>query len=665
MSSTKYECAACGEPIMNDLIIKDALPYHSRCIKCMLKGCPISQSPDDLITIQPGLFFCMHHYTEYKLRNMQLPSNVTQKYKEVSLETLIEKTFEPPPVMKNSISFDNQTEIFLPTIELHFDEMIEHIDIEEFKKFIGDEFEIVNVERGSFIATIAWVAKEAWDFLTDEKCGEKIDKVSTAIKNIEKISDDIIKPAYEKIIKPGYENFVKPIGQSIINFFKKVKENAKSAFAKLKEKFSSKGQKYGTIMQPTIEKYPDPERIQAFINNNSNDILQMKNELSLNQYCALANQASNYLKKKNNNITKWFNIMKDKKKLNAEAEKHLGKIEKCPFEVVIINKYFTDYPLNKDYYTARSKYQIDEIEENYLYHGCYSNNELKRSEDFIMPSDRLYFKGYYATDSLFYAAFFGNEKFHPLDINEKAFVSVCKTFYNKDYEQLIFPLPDLTYQSILENDGVIEAIIGDTTNNFLPIDQRSQPNSGVFSKQYIFGNNNQLLHLYTVEVIRRDYYVLWKDANINKNDKKVIKLRNDISQDANLYIYNTTNDAIPVIRRKKANRFKIITDHDPILIQSLREIFEDKKLLVLVYTKDTSCFEIYNKMGGVLVTTSSKMVREFVKAGFDIQSLNQFIGKLEEKEHFVFENIDREQMSDFNQFIDKIPFDEHLAFKPK
>lgn len=175
-------CRACKNPIEDEnLIYYSGYSYHNYCIKCMkchiIADISTRKIKDDFVSITAGLFLCRKHYREYS-NSQKVSHDICNEYHKKNKENFVKELFNVP--FKNEeinidINDDSENEIithdiidesipvkrpfddFVPTMTIRFDKLPENIDYDELEKFIGPEFEIVSVTKGSALIKLAYL----------------------------------------------------------------------------------------------------------------------------------------------------------------------------------------------------------------------------------------------------------------------------------------------------------------------------------------------------------------------------------------------------------------------------------------------------------------------------------------------------------------------------
>lgn len=117
--------------------------------------------------------------------------------------------------------------------------------------------------------------------------------------------------------------------------------------------------------------------------------------------------------------------------------------------------------------------------------------------------------------------------------------------------------------------------------------------------------------------MRTDYFILWKDENIenNENTNYMKELSREIQ--VNIYFKRQLDDAINLINLKKLNRIKLITNGGAQLtgkklIEEARKIIKSN-FVCLVFASDIRHYEWVSQMENVLFTNNPVFFREFAR----------------------------------------------------
>lgn len=335
--------------------------------------------------------------------------------------------------------------------------------------------------------------------------------------------------------------------------------------------------------------------------------------------------------------------------INIIREKITNDFFSNYFELKIIRG-DTIYNFDDDliYHQSKSILSANDIEECFLYYGISTSDDSNTT--LLKQSDKFLFKGYYLTNNIFFGSFSGKNNFSPLKINELANVVICKVFYNKKYKQKMFPLPDLSPKSIMQNKGVITTYVGDQNQNYLPIDVESTLRLNVFAEEYIFNDVTQIIPLVKFQIIRKDYFILIKNNQVDKNIIPDITVKYQV----NAYFCNTDEDALKLIRRKKANRIMLITDQSSDFIHHAREIIRSH-FLCLIYSTTLQDLQWAKERDNILITNSSEMMTRYLSSEMKEDKIIRFIQELEEYHHESF-TINREEILRFPLFIDDLHY---------
>lgn len=306
--------------------------------------------------------------------------------------------------------------------------------------------------------------------------------------------------------------------------------------------------------------------------------------------------------------------------LFEEAEKQVRKdIESNPHEMVIIghtiiaNKYFDEY--NK----IKSKIPKDDLIEKFLYHGTrLANHQSIVRKHFSIPGqdkveqrdEGFYGRGIYANENMFYASMYANG--HELETNEKASVFCCSAIYNQKY---VLELTDLSQngspisEEIISNYGINHALVG-SSNNYLPIEYPDPDKNSIIAEEFVFPTKYQIVPICSFIVMNTNFYILWKDENIDNDENKEYMEELGKKIEVNVYFKKELNEAVDLIKLKKRNKIKLITNGGENLtgkklIKESRKIYQSN-FVCLVFARNSNHLDWVTKMENVLFTSNPK-----------------------------------------------------------
>lgn len=616
MKST-FICTACEKKIDKNAIFFEGYPYHRNCIRCSFnyETNNTGNIHSDFIQVVPGIFFCAPHYDEY-LRIQKLPTNILNIIKQKHLHTIIPSTFCAPPILGDAIVLDKPYEVFLPKVQYHFDKNINDVDFIKLQEFLGDDVRIVKAKSGSFIFDVILIP--LYEFIKE---GVKI-----AWKKIKQWAYDLIEKLTVKLLTNAGELIVgKIIGRPYISIPDEKKINdflSKPSFNSLKIQYEAREINLNSLMLQVVEMVRNehfPQRAKYFIN------LEQEYEKAKEQ------------------------IIEDNKM--------------CKYEIKVIDGYRKEDDANpQNYNKTANRFAYDEIKHIYLYHGNNLNGDIEnKSKILLNQSDKFLLNSFYLSDSIFYSCFSGKNKYGPLKINQGAHISYCKVLYNKYLLENIKVLKKNPRQ-IIQNKGAIVADIGDSNNNFLPIDTSQTNENNITCKEFIINDINQILPLYSFRVVRKDYYILWKSDRINEpinvNDLKAL---NDNLQ-VNIYGCKTDEEAIEIIQRKRSNRLKLIVDKESDLIRQAREIIGSKFLCFIFY--DSGIIdELEGDTENVIFSSNREVFVKFCREGNVTKNFyEKFSEELQKDEENEF-NINLDEIASFPHYEKEIQFNSNITIR--
>lgn len=150
--------------------------------------------------------------------------------------------------------------------------------------------------------------------------------------------------------------------------------------------------------------------------------------------------------------------------------------------------------------------------------------------------------------------------------------------------------------------------------------------------------------------MRSDYFILWKDENITNSENS--EYMKDLSKkiEVNVYFKSSVDEALNLIRLKKYNKIKLITNggHELTgkkLIQEARKII-GSNFLCFVFASNDRHLNWVLDMENVIFTTIPKVFKEFAELKMNMNDVLNFIRRLEESSHVNF-RINQEELLKF------------------
>lgn len=638
-----FACEACGKPIEKENpLFYSTNPYHKNCVKCMIckQTYNYSEELDDYVCVTPGLFFCRRHYNEYLICR-HLPQKVLEEYNKRNKQNFVKDLFNPnifseediqnhkeediyltSDILEDSVQIDKPYDDFVPTIELHFDKPLELVDIDEVEKIIGDDGCILDITEGSIFIKMTFL----------KKFGEKVSNVG-------------------QYIKQKFNNFV----------------------TKIKEKFNSSMGKVivGNLEENTPEKITnsDEKKINELYNRPSMNLLQNAEELNEMELDDIINQVIDEVSK--DKAKKNWKFILSQKEIYEKAEEQVRQdIRNNPFELIIIGQTIIANKFNNEY--EKIKIQISQknsIHETFLYHGSrLANHEKIVNKHFLMPgSDKMkqldpgyYGKGIYATDDVFYASLYGNS-YKILENNQKTSIVYCRAIYNKNK---VMELHDTSFMgkpiesSIVKEYGINHAYVGNS-KRFCPVDPKYKDQNDIFAQEFVFPNKYQIIPICSFMVMKADHLILWKDENIQNSENA--EYMRDLSKriEVNLYGKKSVEEAVEVVKLKKYNKIKLITNGGNQL--SGKKLIEESRKIIgsnfvcLVFARSTNHFEWVKNMENVLLTFNAEAFRKFAALKMNQKDVLDYIDYLEKLHGFKYK-INKESLLRFPLADKKIEY---------
>lgn len=341
-------CIACDKKIENNAVFFEGYPYHRKCICCPFhhETNITGNIESDFVQVVPGIFLCSKHYGDYRVIQ-HLPSNIVKKYKKKYLQTIIPRLFCPPPILGDAIVLDKPYDVFLPTVQYHFDKNINDVDFMQLQEFLGDDVKIINAKNGSTIFKVILIA----------------------------IKEFIIEGA--KII------------------WRKFKKWAYNTIEKLTEKLLTKagGLIIGNMVESPTISIPDENKIIDFLNRPEYNSLKIQLEAGVIDLNTMMLQVVEMVRNENfpQRAKYYINLGKEV----DDAENQIIENNKMSkYELKIINKISNTNANPQNYEKIVNRFAYDEIVQTYLYHGNNlngnlnddSNVYLKKSNKFLINS---------------------------------------------------------------------------------------------------------------------------------------------------------------------------------------------------------------------------------------------------------------------------------------
>ena len=322
------------------------------------------------------------------------------------------------------------------------------------------------------------------------------------------------------------------------------------------------------VEDPKFEN-PDLKKVNKALNKPSINQLQSAVEFNQKEIKEIQKKIVEKIQKNNNNQN--WKFVFSHADLYKELERQIREdIYNNPYELIIIgqtlitSKYFEEY--------GKIKCKLaEEALERFLYHGTLLINHSKIAHNhFYMPGQDkevklrdggYYGQGIYATDNIFYASMYANGC-SLLNINEKTYVICCRSIYNKNK---VHKLTDLSMygqkidEDIKNNHGINQALVGNK-NDYKPINENDIDQNEVWANEFVFPDKYQFIPCCSFTVMRKDYYILWKDENLDNNENSEYMKDLSKNMEVNVYGKKSVEEAVDIIRKKKYAAVKLITN---------------------------------------------------------------------------------------------------------
>ncbi|KAK8848010.1 hypothetical protein M9Y10_019062 [Tritrichomonas musculus] len=609
-------CIKCEQPTdENDRVYYSGYPYHKHCVKCMNceKVFDSTCKLQDFVCITKGLFLCRQHYNDYQ-SSQQLSVANSDEYHKQNKKNFVKEIFDSPllsteiinnmqgeddfitpNIIEDSIPINLPYDNFIPTVTLKFDLLPSEIDFSELEDLLGDEIVILGVEKGCTLLKIA--------FLQIKKLGKKaIDKVKNFVSDIK-------------------TKLKSTVGKSVI----------------------------GNLVDEPLINVPDNQKIQEEYNKPSLNLLQNTYELNEIELEDIKEEVlSNLHKEKTKKNWKFLFNHED---IFKQVEKQIREdIINNEFEMIIVAQTVIANRNIEKFETIKNNIPASRRKVAYLYHGTkldYHQSIVK--EHFKMPGQDemthfldsgFYGKGIYSTENLFYASMYANG-YCFLNFNQKTHVFCCLSVYDT---MNVGECLDMSHSgkkigpAITSSYGINHAIVGSSTG-FTPIKATDKEKNYLSAEEFVFPNKYQIIPVYSFTVMRKDHFILWKDDNIDNSENS--NYFKDLSKkmEVNVYSKNSVNDALNLIRKKKKNMFKLITNagkdlNGKDLIIEARKII-GSNFVCLVFASNIGHYQWIKEMENVLFTVAPSDFKRFCELNLNEKEVLEFVSSLED--HFGFQ----------------------------
>ena len=149
--------------------------------------------------------------------------------------------------------------------------------------------------------------------------------------------------------------------------------------------------------------------------------------------------------------------------------------------------------------------------------------------------------------------------------------------------------------------------------------------------------------------------ILWKDEHLDNSENSRYMKELSEKMQVNVYSRKSLEESMEVVRLKRKNVIKLITNGGANL--SGKKLIEEARKVIgsdfvcLVFAMSWGHFEWVKNMKNVLLTNKAEMFRKFAALNMEINSIMGFIDELE-KLHKVKYYIDQNQLLNFPNIID-------------
>lgn len=192
---------------------------------------------------------------------------------------------------------------------------------------------------------------------------------------------------------------------------------------------------------------------------------------------------------------------------------------------------------------------------------------------------------------------------------------------------------------ITKSYGINHAIVG-SSSGFTPIKAADYANHYLAAEEFVFPNKYQIIPIYSFTVMRKDHFILWKDDNIDNSENSAYF--NDLSRrmEVNVYKENSVIGALKLIRKKKKNMFKLITNagkdlNGKELINEARKII-GANFVCLVFASNVDHYKWIKEMENVLFTVRPELFKRFCELKLNEKEVLEFVSRLEDNCEFKF-----------------------------
>ncbi|KAK8898142.1 hypothetical protein M9Y10_000413 [Tritrichomonas musculus] len=613
----QLRCGTCDGIIKGEAYFHSGIPYHKECASCVICYKEVNEDIDldRLFYICPGIFMCPLHHEEY-MKNGFIPDYYQSKFRKRILKNFTRQTLCPSADLTDAIQIQKPYELFLPTITFHCDKPLDSVDLDKLQEIVDEFGSIIQIERGSIITKLA-IFKEKF---------------------------------------------------SICKSFKKLKENVVRIFNAIKEKFQTALGKsiVGCVIGEPDITIPNEQEIQELFKNSTSNIFQNFDELNDAEFDFIEMIAIEQAQ--NDDCKTNYKYIIDHKPEYEMAEKQIkNDIELNPYELTAVGSSIIMNKLNKEHESLKNQIPQDQLATGYIYHGTKTSNHFSIAKSFfknpnvdsldnIKITDAGYFgKGTYATNNIYYACYYANQ-LELLKVGQKVSILYCKYIYNKNFveEKTKVELGSSISKQISKNHGINHAFVG-SENHFKPILKADAHKHKVAAEEFVFPEKYMIIPMFSFTIMRRDYFFIWKDENLDSVENSDYKHELCKSIEANAYFCYTVDEAVDLIKLKKRNKIKLITngggpEHTgQQLIQEARQIVGSNFVCLVFAGNKDEHINWVTSMENVLFTTNEKMFKKFANLSLDKTKILEFTDELQLKENVKFK-INEDQLLNFPNF---------------
>ncbi|KAK8839761.1 hypothetical protein M9Y10_031466 [Tritrichomonas musculus] len=394
---------------------------------------------------------------------------------------------------------------------------------------------------------------------------------------------------------------------------------------------------------------PDEQKMQEYYDKGSLNLLQSTQKLEKTDY---ENFKKKILEEAEEISQKNFNFVFKHEYIYLNVDKQIrDDIRMNDFEMILVgqtiiaNRYINEFNQLKETIPNESRRVV------FLYHGTkLENHQSIIEKNFLVPrgndekeweyqkNDVGYFgKGIYATDNIFYAAKYSYSINKDIAFNEKVHVICCMAVFNdkkaKSITDKSYKGEDIS-EDVVNSCGMHHALVG-SSKEFWPIKEGEEDYNYITANEFVFPNKYQIIPVYSFTVMRKDHFILWKDENIENSENTNYMKELQERMEVNVYFSKSVDEALEIIKRKKKNKIKLITNGGinltgKKLIEEARKII-GSNFVCFVFASSRNHIKWVSKMENVLFTTSECDFKEFAAMNLDKDNIIKFARKLEGK----------------------------------